>query len=67
MTDTFLRNREVVELTGIPRSTRYELMARGEFPQPIKLGRRIVMWSAAEIGKWQREHLARRDGTPEPA
>jgi prophage regulatory protein len=62
MVDTFLRDRKVTEVTGIPRSTRYELIERGEFPKPIRLGPRIVAWSSAEIEKWQRAHIARRDG-----
>ena len=44
MPDTFLRDAEVTHLTGIPRSTRYELIERGEFPKPIKLGPRAVAW-----------------------
>lgn len=65
MVDTFLRDRKVTEVTGIPRSTRYEMIERGEFPKPIKLSDRIVAWSSSEIEKWQRERIARRDGGAE--
>jgi prophage regulatory protein len=60
--DTFLRSAQVQALTGVPRSTRYELIARGEFPKPIKLSRRLVAWSAAEITAWQTSRIAARDG-----
>jgi prophage regulatory protein len=60
--DIFLRDREVTRVTGIPRSTRYELIGRGEFPRPVKLSERIVAWSAAEIEDWQRRRIALRDG-----
>ena len=55
MTDTFLRGEEVTRITGIPRSTRYELLRRGEFPKPIKLSERMVDWPAAEIADWQQQ------------
>ena len=61
MLDTFLREREVKQKTGIPRSQRYRMMASGEFPRPVKISERCVAWSAAEIEKWQQERIARRD------
>ena len=59
--DIFLRDTEVTRTTGIPRSTRYEMIERGEFPKPIKLSERSVAWSAAEISKWQRQRIEARD------
>ena len=61
MTDTFLRAEEVTRMTGVPRSTRYELIERGLFPKPIKLSERMVAWSAAEIADWQASRIASRD------
>lgn len=60
MTDTFLRDAKVTEVTGVPRSTRYEMIARGEFPKPIPLTKQTVAWSAAEIAEWQRQRVAAR-------
>ena len=62
MSDQFLRDAEVRRLTGVKRSTRYEWIARGEFPKPIRLSPRLVVWSAAEIAEWQAKHMAARDG-----
>jgi prophage regulatory protein len=68
MVDTFLRDADVTRITGIPRSTRYEMIERGYFPKPIKLSERIVAWSSVEIEKWQRARMAERDSaTPEAA
>lgn len=35
-----LRPKQVLQVTGLSRSTMYELIARGEFPNFIKLGPR---------------------------
>ena len=68
MADTFLRAEEVTRVTGIPRATRYELIARGKFPKPIKLSERMVAWSAAEIAEWMQQRIAARDsGRPRKA
>jgi len=62
MADTFLRSADVSRITGVPRSTRCEMIERGEFPKPIKISVRIVAWSATEIERWQKAHIALRDG-----
>ena len=59
MADTFLRSADVSRITGVPRSTRYEMIERGEFPKPIKISVRIV---TTEIERWQKAHIALRDG-----
>jgi prophage regulatory protein len=61
MTDTFLRLDEVTRITGVPRSTIYDLIKRGQFPEQIKLSERMVAWSAAEIASWQQDRIAKRD------
>jgi prophage regulatory protein len=58
--DTFLRDAQVTATTGIPRSTRYELIEKGAFPRPIRLSPRIVAWSASEIAEWQRKRIEER-------
>ena len=67
MSDTFLRAEEVTRVTGVPRSTRYDLLKRGLFPpRPIKLSERMVAWSAAEITKWMERRIALRDHIDQP-
>jgi prophage regulatory protein len=60
MVDTFLRDAVVTHRTGVPRSTRYEMIERGAFPRPIKLSPRLVVWSEAEIAEWQAARIAER-------
>ena len=38
----FLRRADVEAATGLPTSTLYELMGRGEFPKPLRLSPRRV-------------------------
>lgn len=43
---------EVLNQTGLSRSTIYELIGRGEFPRQINLGPRAVGWVAEEVLAW---------------
>lgn len=47
-----LRRRDVERLTGLHKSTLYRMVHRGEFPAPLRLGRRAVAWRRAEIEEW---------------
>jgi prophage regulatory protein len=52
-----LRFSEVLALTGFCRSQIYKLIARGEFPHPISLGRRAIGWIRAEVVLWLAERV----------
>ena len=52
MTDKHLRRPAVQELTGLSRSTIYDLMAKGAFPRPIKLTAKAVAWRESAIADW---------------
>ena len=57
-----LRRREVEQITGLRRSSIYEMMARGSFPKSIKIGDTAsVAWLASEIAAWQEALIAERD------
>ena len=56
-----LRRREVERRTGLARSSIYEKMANGEFPEPVSLGDRAVAWVEAEVDAWIAERVAKRD------
>jgi len=47
-----LRFPQVQFQTGLKRSTIYQLMSSGEFPQSIQLNKRTVGWLAHEIDEW---------------
>jgi len=64
MVQNILRRDEVERATGLPRSTIYEKMAKGEFPKSIKLSARAVGWLEQDISSWQKARIAERDGVP---
>ena len=62
MSDHILRLPQVINTTGLPRSSLYAKIAEGEFPAPIKLGQRSVGWSAAEVEAWIDSRISQRGG-----
>lgn len=53
MLETLHRRPAVEALTGKSRSGPYEAMERGEFPRPVRIGRRAVAWRESDIAAWQ--------------
>jgi prophage regulatory protein len=51
-TPMFLRISLVMRLTGLGRSTIYRLMAEDEFPQPVRLTRRLIAWRRTDLDQW---------------
>jgi prophage regulatory protein len=47
-----LRRPEVEHLVGLRRSAIYDAMSRGEFPRPVRIGRRAVAWREADVLRW---------------
>jgi prophage regulatory protein len=43
---------EVVELLGLSRQTLYLMRQAGDFPEPVKLGRRRVAWRSDVLEHW---------------
>mgnify|MGYP000507070032 FL=1 len=56
-----LRLRDVIEKTGLARSTVYKYIEAGTFPKPIDLGGRSVGWVDEEINDWILEKVKQRD------
>ena len=52
MAEKLIRRPEVESRIGISRSTLYDWMKRGEFPQPVKLGARLVAWRESDVTEW---------------
>ena len=52
MAERILRRPAVEQRTGLSRSTIYDWMKRGEFPQPVALGARLVGWRESDIQAW---------------
>ena len=63
MPDTFLRVPDVCRIIGISRATLYEMMAKGEFPKPIKLSVGCTVWLEHEIDDLLNTKAAERGAT----
>ena len=50
-----LRIAQLMELTGLSRSTIYAMVKRGEFPENHPIGSRAVAWREAEVLQWLRD------------
>ena len=66
-----LLNKHAVEkMTSLDITTIYRRMARGTFPQPVRVGRRRVAWRTSDIVRWQQnlevgtETLRSKTGRP---
>ncbi|WP_374555097.1 AlpA family transcriptional regulator [Aquitalea pelogenes] len=57
----FLRLKDVLEKTGLSRSTLYQLMSDSAFPQSVSLGERCVGWVESEIDDWMLAKIEERD------
>ena len=53
----FLRLPAVIERTGLSRSTIYEMVDRGDFPRPVKIGARAIAWPAERLDAWAAERM----------
>ena len=46
------RLKQVLELTGLSRSSLYSLIKTGKFPEQINIGLRAVAWRARDVIDW---------------
>ena len=56
-----LKLKEVLNRTGLGKTTMYMLINIGDFPQQISLGLRAVGWLEREIDNWIQEKIKARD------
>lgn len=56
-----IRLKEVIESTGLARSTVYKFISDGVFPKPISLGDRCVGWLESEVQDWILDKVKERD------
>ena len=52
MTRTLLNRHEVERIVKMPRSTLYQAISEGDFPKPIRAGKRSVRWFEDEVAAW---------------
>ena len=53
----FLRLPKVKAVTGLSKSSLYELIRANSFPAPVHLGTRTVAWVASEVKLWADERI----------
>ena len=49
--ERLIRLPEVVNLTGLPKSTLYNMVRQGRFPKPQKMGR-ISLWRLSDVHRF---------------
>lgn len=49
---TIMKLPELVQRTKISRAAVYAMIARDEFPRPVRLGRRAVGWRVEDVEAW---------------
>jgi prophage regulatory protein len=59
MTVILLKLADVKARTSLSRSMIYQLIARGDFPQPAALTKNRVAWSSEAVDAWVAERLSR--------
>ncbi|RUT39799.1 AlpA family transcriptional regulator [Pseudomonas sp. PAMC 29040] len=56
-----VRLKDVIDSTGLGRSTIYKYIAEGAFPKPVSLGERSVGWVEEEVHEWILARIEERD------
>jgi prophage regulatory protein len=60
MDERILRLPTVRAITGLSRSSIYQMVSNGSFPRPIPLGTRAVGWLGSEVVDWVAQRTAMR-------
>ena len=61
--ERILRIHAVTEVTGLPTSSIFALMAAGHFPKSVKLSTRAAGWLESEVQAWIATRIAERDAS----
>lgn len=56
-----IRLKQVMETTGLARSTIYKFIAAGTFPKAVPLSGKSVGWVDQEIQEWVKAKIEERD------
>ncbi|RBP80830.1 AlpA family transcriptional regulator [Shewanella putrefaciens] len=56
-----IRLKNVIDTTGLARSTIYKYIDKGIFPKAVTLGGRVVAWVESEVQEWILERIQERD------
>ena len=56
-----IRLKDVMDCTGLGRSTIYKYISEGSFPNSVSLGDRAVGWVESEVMSWIMARIEARD------
>ncbi|WP_093740815.1 helix-turn-helix transcriptional regulator [Sulfitobacter delicatus] len=56
MPEQHLRRPAVEAATGLSRSSLYSMVDAGDFPRPIRIGKRAVAWPESAVAAWLASH-----------
>ncbi|WP_323158357.1 helix-turn-helix transcriptional regulator [Pseudomonas viridiflava] len=56
-----IRLKDVIDSTGLGRSSVYKHISEGTFPKPVSLGDRCVGWVEGEVHDWSMARVEERD------
>ncbi|MBT0958916.1 AlpA family transcriptional regulator [Alphaproteobacteria bacterium KMM 3653] len=63
MAEQHLRRPAVEAATGLSRSSLYAMMDTGDFPRPVRIGKRAVAWPESAVTAWLASRpVANREG-----
>jgi prophage regulatory protein len=57
-----LRLKQVMDITGLGRSSIYNYMKDGTFPKQVKITANLSAWVDSEIEEWVKHKIKERDG-----
>lgn len=55
-----MRMPDVINMTGLPRTTIYLKIKKNEFPQQVQISSRSVAWIESEIQSWINNNVSKR-------
>lgn len=56
-----IKLKDVMDITGLGRSTIYKYITEATFPKPVSLGKKSVAWVESEVQEWIMERIEDRD------
>lgn len=62
MAHKILRLPDVIHRVGFSRSTIYDLVSKGRFPAPVRIGIRAVGWLDTDINDWITQQINQSKG-----
>ncbi len=60
MNNKILRLKQVIEITGLSKSTIYRWIKANQFPKPINLSHVSVGWLCSDIQEWVQSKIEAR-------